>query len=271
MLNPEAVNAYVNLHKELKMPFTMAISNYTTRIKSNYIDIHFMRNEQSNRVFAAYSKVKSQVLKKPLPEVNKKKLQYYSHSFKEESFYMPVIYNCDLKSAYANVLFNDGYIDKETFKYLTSLPKMQRLAAVGMLAGKKNIFEIDENGDIESQREEIAPTSDYFFHCVKRISETINEASQYLGEAFLFSWVDGIYFFQEYEKGAETAGKIINDFFQEKGFQSSFDILKDFKVTAKENYFLCSYKKDEEGKIMRVPRHDITAIRKITDYLTKKK
>jgi len=52
-----------------------------------------------------------------------------------------VIFNIDIKSAYATILKNDGLITQKTFDFINRLPKQERLTAVGMLAGKKNIFE----------------------------------------------------------------------------------------------------------------------------------
>lgn len=267
--SPQAIAAYIDLHKEMKLPFKMTISNYTTRIQSNLCDIHFMKTEQSNRVFAAFSKIKSQVKDVQIEKIDTDHLQYYSHSFKDENFYSDVIYNIDLKAAYATVLLNDKLIDKPTYKYICSLPKMQRLTAVGMLAGKKTIYQIDETGEPITQETIISETSDYFFYCVKRTSEIINEASQYLGNAFLFSWVDGLYFLQN-EQAGMNAGKIIQEFLTEKGFKSTFDVLTEFEVICNKTYFYCKYKKDGKLKTMNVPRYENETIKKITNYLLKK-
>lgn len=269
ILNADAVNAYIDFHKDLKIPFKMSISNYTTRITSNAVDIHFMKTEQSNRVFAAYNRTKSEVTKHKIKKINSFDLQYYSHAFKDENFYSDIIFNVDLKSAYATVLFNDGLISKKTYSYLCSLPKMQRLAAVGMLAGKKTIFQIDEAGEVQDEQTIISPTADYFFYCVKRVSEIINEASQHLGQSFLFSWVDGIYFLENPDS-AIKAGEIIKEFFAEKGFKSSFDTLTEFTVKLNNTHFHCSYKKEDVFKTMNVPRYDNIAVKKITNYLLKK-
>lgn len=269
MLNPETVQAYIDLHKEMKLPFKLTITNYTSRIQSNFIDIHFMKTEQSNRVLCAFSKVKSQVIKKPVPKIKNDNLQYFSQNFKQEYFYAEKIFNIDIKSAYVTILLNNGYIDKPCYDYVNRLPKMERLAAVGMLAGKKNIFTINKDGEIISDETIISKTSDYFFYCVKETSKIINEASQYLGEAFLFSWVDGIYFIED-ETAAIKAMDILKEFFESKSIKVTNSVLTDFSVTLKKSHYHCIYKSEGKTKTMNVPVIDDIAAKKITNYLLKK-
>ena len=194
ILKSELVNKYIQLHKNLNIPFKITLSNYTTRIVSNAYDLHFMKTEQSNQTFAAFAKVKKDCLKMPLPVIQKNKLKYFTHKLENKNIYADTIYNFDLKSAYANILFKDGYITEQTFLYINKLPKLKRLAAVGMLAGKKNIYEIGPAGEVLSEEKIISPTSPYFFYCVQRMAEIIKGAADILGNGFLFSWVDGIYF-----------------------------------------------------------------------------
>lgn len=269
ILNPDAVNAYIDFHKKMKLPYKITISNYTTRIESKLHDIYFMKREQSNRVFAAFSKVKSDCKKKPIGRIDRDNLQYYSSSFQQDKFYSDVIYNIDLKSAYASILHNEGFISKETYRYVCSLRKMDRLAALGMLAGKKNIFEVDENGDVVSENVEISETVDYFFFCVKKTAEIMNECAKHLGDSFLFSWVDGIYFLQE-ETASVTAGKIISDYLNDLNLKCTFEKLEQFNVTLNKDHFNCTYYKAGKLKVMKVPRIESEAKNKIINYLTKK-
>lgn len=272
ILNFKTVNAYIELHKQMKLPFTLYMSNYTTRIKSLAYDLHFMKKEQSNRVFAAFNMIKSDVKKKPLPKIIHNNLQYFSEAFMPTNMYMEKIFNFDLKSAYASILFNEGFISKKTFNFINKLPKQDRLAAVGMLAGKKNIFEIDCNGEVVSDETVISETADYFFYCVKRTFEIIKGAAKILGEGFLFSWVDGIYFYEN-EDSAENSAKIITElYFKEKGFLVTFEKLEKFTVIVKKGYYHCSYvKKNKEGisqtKTMNVPKKENEFVTKINNYL----
>lgn len=269
ILSTETVNAYIDIHNKMQIPYTITLTNYTTRIVSNYCDIHFMKKEQSNRTFAAYAKVLKDCKKTPLPVLDEKYLNYFSHNFKGTDIYSDIIYNVDLKSAYASALLVNKMITPDTYKYLNSLPKLDRLAAVGMMAGKKNIFEVGRDGKIISEKKVVSQNAYYFFFCVKCIADIMQQAAQIVGNAFLFSWVDGIYFLQG-EEGSKTAGKIVQEFFSDNGYKSTFDILTNFEIQNKKSFFKASYKKDGKSKFINVPIQDSTGIKKIVNYLLTK-
>lgn len=275
ILDYSTVNAYQELHKQMKIPYTLTISNYTTRIKSLAYDIHFMKHEQSNRCFAAFNMVKNDVIKKPMPNLSINGLTYFTEAFQPHDFYSDLIFNFDIKSAYATVLFNEGFITEKTFNYINALPKQERLTAIGMLAGKKNVFHIDKDGEIESEETIISDTANYFFYCVKRVYETIQGAAQLLGKGFLFSWVDGIYFLENPDSAENSAKIIIEHYFKEKNFKVTFEKINDFNVVIKKDYYHCSYKKlkpdgSSEYKIMNVPKKENIIVKRITEHLINK-
>ena len=266
ILNINTVNKYINLHKVLKIPFTIAISNYTTRIKSDAYDLHFMKTEQSNQTFAAAAKVKKDCMLQPLPDVNLSRLKYYDHLFLNKKTYQKTIYNFDLKSAYAQILLNDNFISQETFNYLKKIPKMKRLAAVGMMAGQKNLYTINEEGETVNREKITSPNANYFFYCVKRMSEIISGAAEILGDGFLFSWVDGIYF-QDGANAKENAKIIIEEYFNKINFPVTFEILTEFKVKEENKYFEAYYKKEGKTKYIIVPKKEHIMVEKITSFL----
>ena len=271
IMDADAVNSYIDIHKKLKIPFTITLSTYTTKIQSNYCDIYFIRNEQSSKVFSAYAKVKKDVSQYQVKKINVNRLNYFSHNFGFNDFYTDLIYNIDIKSAYATILYNDGFITKNTFNYLKSIPKMDRLASVGMLASKKQVFEMDESGRPVSEKTIVSPLSDYFFHCVKRTSEIMHVASKHLGDAFLFTWVDGIYFLQNNEVASKTAGRIFKEYFADvHNLKSEFEILRNFNVIGHPDYWNCEYIKDEKKKVINIPRIDNKIVNKITEHLLTK-
>jgi len=275
MLDYATVNAYQELHKQMKIPYTLTISNYTTRIKSLAYDIHFMKHEQSNRCFAAFNMVKNDVIKKPMPNLSINGLTYFTEAFMPHDFYSDVIFNFDIKSAYATVLFNEGFITEKTFNYINALPKQERLTAIGMLAGKKNVFHIDKYGEIESEKTIISETANYFFYCVKRVYEIIQGAARLLGNGFLFSWVDGIYFLENPDSAENTAKIIIEHYFKEKNFKVTFEKINGFSVQVRKDYYHCSYRKlkadgTSEYKIMNVPKKENIIVKRITEHLINK-
>lgn len=267
ILDAKTVRAYIRLHKHLAIPFTLTMSSYTTRITSNYCDEHFMKTVQSKRMFAAFAKLKSEVTKKEVEKINPRGLQYFSNAPFKTDFYADKIYNLDIKSAYASILYRDGYISRKTFKYLQTLPKMERLAAVGMLAGKKTVYRVDLFGEVVSHEKIISETSDYFFYCVKRTSEIVNEVSRLLGDAFLFSWVDGVYFScKNYREMANAANKV----FKSYGLITTFETLTEFHIKHQKRFFSCSYNKEGKIKVINIPKPDFEFVKQMSEYLTTK-
>lgn len=265
-LNQKTVRKYIDLHKKLKIPFEMTLTNYTTRLQSRMYNLHFLKNAQNNRTFAAYQKVKSEVIKKPVPVVPPSSVNYFSTNIFEKDFYADVIYNIDLKAAYATVLRNEGYITTKTLGYLLRLPKQERLTCVGMLAGKKNIFKINEEGQITEDETIISPTADYFFYCVQKTSDLMNEAKMILFENFLFTWVDGIYFLDKEQK---KYSELIS-FFNKNNFKVSFEVLKEFYVQNKESFYAVSFIKEGKKKFMNVPKQECSIRKAIANYLITK-
>lgn len=269
ILKAEAVNGYIDFHKKMKIPFSLSVSTYTARIVSSYCDIHFMKSEQPKRVFSAFNMIKADIKGKRVKPIQTEKLTYYTHSLEEKDFFADLIFNIDIKSAYATVLKNDGLITEKTFNFLQSLPKQERLAAVGMLAGKKNVFELNSDGEIISEKVIISETADFFFYCVKKTAEIMQKACRALGNGFLFTWVDGIYFLEN-PKSAVKAGEILTEFFKDNGYLVTFQQLNNFEIKNKNGYFCCTYEKDGKIKLLNIPKISSEAALKITNHLLTK-
>src|SRR6185436_4244864 len=114
LLRGSNARAYIRFLKDAKIPFTMICSNYTIEIQAEGLDKKFIASMQSKRTFAAFSKLKSDVKTKPVPDINREQLHYFLHNFKE-SVFVGDVYNIDLKSAYATILHKDGFISKNCF------------------------------------------------------------------------------------------------------------------------------------------------------------
>jgi hypothetical protein len=190
--NPQSARAHINFLRHAGIPYSLKISNYTMEIISDLYNIQFLHSMRSNRCFAAHAKVKSCVKNLEVPVINKGELEYFMHNFNGD-YFSPHVVCIDIKSAYATVLYNDGFINKETYQYLNKIDKMDRLAAVGMLASQKNCFDYDGNGDLIDFHQDISPLAGFFFHCVKRVGDIMNDLKKMSGNDYLFTWVDGIY------------------------------------------------------------------------------
>jgi hypothetical protein len=215
---------------------TYFISNYTTVIETPSKTLKFNDRMLSNRAFAGYQKIKKDLAEytaNEMPVIDKYSLEYFN-TYIDKDIFERQAYLVDIKSAYATILLNDGFICKETFDYINSLPKKDRLACVGMLASQKNVFyfqgrELLQTGKI------INPLENYFWYCVKRTSEIMNNIRTETSP--LFFWVDGIYF--KSQRDANRAKGILNS---EKYFFSEKNLFY-FSAKTKTNNFGDSYNK----------------------------
>jgi hypothetical protein len=241
-----------------KADFTIVCSNYTTKIQSDVLEFKFVRNMQSNRTFAAFAKLKKDVSKHEAPQVDRAKVKYYVHNFRQSGFH-PVIFNIDLKSAYATILNMDGYISDATFEYLKKLNKNERLAAVGMLATRKNTFYFSNGEPIEdAETEEVSPLSGFFFYAVKRTSEIMDELKKRCGDSYLFTWVDGIYFMPD-----ELGFSDCCQFLDLLKFPYTVDYLKDFEIVVNDVRVTLYFKKNGKVKLFNLP-HSTNDFKKTT-------
>lgn len=235
--------------ENLKADFVATVSNYTTKIDMGSMKKAYIKTMQPTRVFAAYNKVKKDVQQKKCPNIDPNTLVYFTHGLRY-SFFADKVINIDLKSAYATILTKDKFISASTAKYINSLPKMERLASVGMLASKKSIYTY-KKGEIVSTDEWVSPYAGYFYHCVKKTSEIMREMQRILGENYLFTWADGIYFLPDPAKENKCRA-----YLKKIDFPSSFALLKNFDVVKDDIKFKITFEKGEDGKTFNLPIQD---------------
>lgn len=258
----ENVKAYIEFIRTSGFPFSMTVSNYTTEIKSEVSSRKFVQSMRSNQMFAAYAKIKGDVKGKPLPSVDKGSLNYYGHSFLENRHYENVL-NIDLKSAYATALYNEGILSEATNTYLSKIPKLDRLAAVGMLASRKVLFNYDENGNLVNFQKIVAPTENFFYFAVQRVENIMNDIRLILKDDYLFSWVDGIYFDEKTDSLPE-----IHNYLSEKNYPYTIERLLNFdvKITPSQTVKI-QYIKDGKEKFFNIPAKPNGFARDIVSYL----
>lgn len=202
---------------------------------------------QSNQCFAAFSKVKSNVKDKEVPKIDKSDLHYFHYDFKTD-ISEPVVYNIDLKSAYASILYKEGYIEKGTLDYLSKITKYDRLASVGMLAAKKQIFHFGRSGNIVSFEETISAYENFFYLAVQKTFEIMQNLKAIIGQGYLFTWVDGIYFLPDRNKLIAC-----ENYLRSQGLRYSEDILRDWSVHLKKGGIRISFIKENKSKIFNLP------------------
>lgn len=211
------------------------------------MDRKFVYSLQSNQTFAAYAKVKKDVKDKIPPQIDKESLVYFDHDFKE-SCTIDRVYNIDLKSAYATILYKEEIISQDTFNYLSRLPKHDRLAAVGMLASKKKSFSFDRFGTIRTYEETISKLENFFYYAVQRTFEIMCELRAILGQDYLFTWVDGIYFRPSMEGLTRC-----EDHLRRIGFRYSEEVLTDWQVRVVKGAVKLFFVKDGKIKSFSLP------------------
>lgn len=266
LMDKESARSHLKFLKTTNLPYTIKVSNYTTEIESEALGtIQFIKTERSVKMFAAYAKIKSDIKNKKTPIVDKSQLRYFNHDFKKD-FFIDEVYNVDLKSAYATVLYNDNFISEKTFQYISSIPKLDRLASVGMLASKKIVFEYGFDNKLNDVSKIVSPTENFFFHCVKRTDEIMNELKFIAYEDYLFTWVDGIYFKPEDEKFLE-----MEKYLTAINYKFSFEVLKNFSVTVKNKKVKLSFDKNGKTKYFQIPSNDSSFANDILNFLNYKK
>lgn len=213
-------------------------------------------------MFAAYDKIKSDLKDLPIP-VDIRYIKYYQTNFKHEKLYADKIYQIDIKSCYASILRNSELITPETFEYIAALSKENRLASIGMLASKKNIFEFDETGNVKEHTVIKSEYSDYFFYCVQETYRIMDECKYILGDDFLFIWVDAIYFSGNVEK----AQSVMQYFADEHKLESCVHVLREFEVELKKDYYRLRFIKDKRHTFMDIPTPEQHEKTELLNYL----
>lgn len=213
-------------------------------------------------MFAAYNMVKSDLQELPTP-VDIKYIKYYQTNFNHTHLYADKIYQIDIKSCYSSILRNNDLISERTNKYISELSKENRLAAIGMLASRKNIFTFNDKGEVADHEEMKSEYSDYFFFCVQETYKIMNQCKMTLGNDFLFIWVDAIYFSGNIEKAKEVMDYFKND----HNLESSVNILYEFEVEYRKDFYRVRYIKDKEHTFMDIPTPEQHEKTELLNYL----
>ena len=131
--------------------------------------------------------------KLPIPKkVEREKIKYidFRRNFNKEIN----CYEIDLKSAYWEMAFRNGFISKKIYEKGKSekISKLARLVALGNLAKVK--YHLFFNGnDYEFQGTTESEMKDMFFKCCLDTSEIMQNLKFLVNENFLFYWVDAIF------------------------------------------------------------------------------
>ena len=243
--------------KEMKSDFKLEASNYTAKITTNTTQITFTMKSLELCAFIAHGKIKNDLKKftaNEIPIIETGLLEYYNQNLRSEI--LQNVLNFDLTKAYPTILYKDGFISIDTFNYLCKINKDNRLAAIGMLARKKNIT-IFQDGkpiliDIEKKE-----TSNYFFYCVKKTHQIIMEIKEALNLRFLFSWVDGIYFEIIDLKNLNLYIELVKQVCDKYEMNFTTEILSNYFATFENDFYKVIYSKDNNDKVFSIPSNEL--------------
>jgi hypothetical protein len=261
LMRGDAAESFLDTLIETGATFDLYLSHYTLKIILDDQIYNFTKNEQTRQTFAAFSKLKSVLSEKKKPNVQPEDVSYFVHDFRQP-VYADRVCNIDLKSAYANILLMDGLITKDVHKYLGKLSKPDRLAAVGMLASCKHVYEFrkgEPHGQVREERSEFSP---FFFYAVKRCFEIMSELKKILESDYLFTWVDGIYFTPDYKKTL-----LCKQYLKSIGLPYSVEMLSEFEVKFLRRSIHIQFTKGEKQKHFDLPMIQDEFTRTVSNFL----
>jgi len=262
----ENMRAFVEFIKTSGYPYEIEVSNYTTKIKSELYEMQFLQSMRSKQCFAAYAKIKSDVAKHADPPlVDSSEVRYFEHDFRA-NYFSPEVINIDLKSAYATALYNAKVLTDGTFAYLSRIPKMDRLASVGMLASKKHCFRYSSNGSIIDYEKKISPYQNYFYFAVKEVQRVMDELKCISEGDYLFTWVDGIYIKPDSPKLYECLNHL-----EQSKFNYHIEKLQNFNVRVTDKKVFIEFEKEGTKKYFNIPSRLNMFANDIINFLTLKK
>lgn len=223
------IKEYCESLTRLKTPYKIRHSQYTTKIiRDDKTSVTYSHNNMSRRCFIAANKVKKDVKESEFfQEIKDKKfdLTNYDYNRKRKMFMAMKVINVDISSAYAYCLLTHNLITSETFEYLKSLPKGDRLVAVGMLARSYAEYDYDQFGEVQNVTFHQEPTRNAFFFLISEIDNVMKECAFYLGGTFLFYWVDGIFYTED---ATEKQRKKVEEIFEYYGYPYKYEEVRDF-------------------------------------------
>jgi hypothetical protein len=236
-----------------KANFTVKSTNYTTEVIQNGISYLFSASKNTNfRLFGTYQTLKAQVKKINTPSyeglISYFRLNLNNILNSNSSIIIDEVINIDITAAYATTLLNKKYIDKKLFDKIMLLPKLERMAVVGMLATKKHIFDFEKGEQINCSVETDAQKRNIFFEASHSVNEIMEYCANIAKEDFLFFWVDGIYLKTDKYK------KEIQEYISSQQYQYRTETLKNFTAHITENKTIfVTYEKGEKKKEFNLP------------------
>ena len=239
---------YIKLYKELGWTFKVKHSRYSTSIDLNGGNrIKMIVEQHDDKTFIANRMILRDLVANPYTEEICRELystvNYDSANGLPIGLYKDVI-NLDLSSAYATTLFISGLISQSTYGYLSSLPKRQRLVAVGMLA-KKAIVYTYEDGECTDVSIEKGKYADIFFFLINKVNEAMKECKSIAADDYIFHWTDGLFVNYSIPK---IKLRQIERYLSDCGYKYKYEKVEDFSVARYNDCLIMQMIKNDKPK-----------------------
>lgn len=143
------------------------------------------------------------------------------------------VYEIDLVSAYYHAASHLGYLSADFFEKTKKLPKPIRLRLLGSIATRKQ-FETFDGEELISWTEQDDKMRAVWHNIVCFVDDVMQEMATYLGDRFLWYWVDGIYFttFGEHD----VAAALVEQIAKKNNFEVTKKKLKRIEIRKVEKY-----------------------------------
>ena len=239
---------YIKLYKDMGWKFKVRHSRYSTSIDLDGGNrIKMIVEQHDDKTFIANRLILRDLNMNPHTDEICQELystnNYDSANGLPEGVY-PEVINLDLSSAYATTLYLCGLISEQTYNYLASLPKRQRLVAVGMLA-KKSIVYTYEDGECTDVSVEKGKFANIFFFLINKVNDAMRECKSMAGEFYIFHWTDGL--FLKYGISKELI-KTIEDYLSSCGYKYKYEKIENFSVSRESDCIITQMTKNGKDK-----------------------
>ena len=234
---------------ENKKSFQVKHGTYTTTIETEHGKRKFQTNTFDNRVFIAARMIRRDVLASEIGREimdGKHSKINFGHHQNLSPFKAKKVLNLDISSAYASCLHLSGLITQNTYDYLKTVRKEERLPSIGMLARSQCIWTY-EYGVCTEVKPTTADTAQIFYYLIEQINLTMEAIAWILGKHYFFYWVDGVFFSADTPKRLITqAERVLN----EKGYRFKYEEVTNFSLKKLRNdtYMIDMIKNNEPKK-----------------------
>lgn len=186
----------IKMLKSSGQRFDVLHSSYSTSIEfEDKKKILYTTFSYRDKVFQASRCIVKDLKENPLADVIRGQ-EWPKINFDSKNGWEPkkckAVINIDISKAYASCLLNSGLIKPNTFQFLNSLRKYERLPAVGMIAKRGIVYRYNQGECISFDKVE-GEWTQIFFYIIAQVNSVMQDCQRIAGKDYCFHWVDGIF------------------------------------------------------------------------------